>query len=237
MKKAVFSFLVVLMLGLSGCFKKGDNINNYDYVPALIDNFDFFIPVLKMAYPFPGPVTSQDFIDKIGVDFHYGDAVIAFYEINFDIQPTTEYYTATKLQCVVITKSWTQPTPDGESMTDDFDHPIESMGLYGWVDNYWFWGFNQKDADEKDLFQYEMTYDSEQTGTPVIKIRAMKSDNGSIPVRALDMSSFFWTYMDADKKVKFNVQFKTGVDDNGKDVYDYCKDYNGGVITFNAEVK
>jgi len=234
MKKIVFPFLFVLMFGFSGCIKPGERIEYYEFVPALVDNVALFVPALKI--PMDVFVTSQDLINKFGDDLFIGDAVIAFFQINHDMQTSTDYYTVSDLSYAKIQKTWAQPRSGGESMTDEFDQPIDGMIIYGIVDYCWFWGFSHKNTGEKDLFHYEMTYDPEQMGTPVVKIRAQKKTNGAPRACASDMSSFFWNYKDENNEVKFNVQFKTGVDNDGKDVYEYFRDYSG-VVTFNAEVK
>ena len=41
MKRIVLPFLVMVTLGLSGCMKPSDNIQNYQYIPAFVES-DFF---------------------------------------------------------------------------------------------------------------------------------------------------------------------------------------------------
>ena len=234
MKKIVFPFLFVVMLGFSGCIKPGDNIQTFSTFGIVELNWEIFQLTLKTPI---GPVYASTL--QTDPDLSEHDAVAASFSINFDQQTSDKYYVTSDLQAVKVNRESAEATPGGESMSGDFDLPIDDIGIWGNVGYTIFFEFAHKNATNQDTFLYEMTYDNEQTeGTPVVKIRAKKNSGGSKrAVCAFDMYIFFWINRDDDNKVKFNIQYKTGVDEDGNDVYSYCKDNSGNVITFNAEVE
>jgi hypothetical protein len=81
---------------------------------------------------------------------------------------------------------------------------------------------------------YELTYDSNQSSELEIFLRAKKDyPEGTESVGTLhypfafNMYPFFMTHKDTDNMVRFKVKYKTGVDDEGNDRYNY---YNQGAL-------
>ena len=121
------------------------------------------------------------------------------------------------------------PKPKSEA-GDGFDVLFEDPALYDIIPYSWrdlfFFRFKQA-APADQVFIYEMTYDTnENTGMPTVYIRAKKSGTGSQPLavnsfyHAFDMNNFLWNLSpDSKNMVSFNIVFKTGVDKDGKDIY------------------
>ena len=234
MKKTFFSFLVVLTLGLSGCIKPGDSIENYNSVPAIVElSWEILQYTLKTPY---GAIYSAEI--QNATDLYEGDMLLTSFSVNYDQQTHENYTIASNLQYVKLMTGYAESTEGGESTSNDFDLAISNFGIYGRIGYYWFFGFDHKTATENDKFIYEMTYDNEQTdGTPVVKIRAKKDGEGSkYAVWVFNMSSFYWTYKDDNNVAKFNIQLKTGVDDDGNDIYEYCRD-SYGIVTFEMKIE
>ena len=155
-------------------------------------------------------------------DLDWGDAVIIFFTVNYDQQSSTEYTQAYNVEYVKASSGIAAATPEGVSITGDFDLPIELMGIYGGLNNYLFFGFSHKGTTDTDCFVYEMTYDINE---PVLYVRAKKTESGvKNGLFACYMGSFYSDLKDAET---FTIQFKTGVDDEGNDVYKLLMDEYG----------
>ena len=222
MKKLVFPFLVMVMLGWTGCMKPGDNIQDFQYVVAFVE-FDFelglFQNVLKTA---SGTMASNE-IQR--ADLYDGDALLAFFTVNFDQQVSDNYTLVYDFNYIKCSRGVAEATPGGASVAGDFDLPIGAIDIFGGLDNSLFFGFRHKDISDKDNFIYEMTYDVNE---PVVYLRAKKNATGSKnTVCAFNMYRFFSDHKNADNKVTFTIKYKTGVKDNGEDDYETFVFENG----------
>ena len=126
MKKIIFPFLGICMFVLSGCFKTGPNVNYYSEEPAIVGLSDSFQPTLITQF---GTFIAPDLQSKIFSDVMEGDALLTQFSVNLDQQP----YTASDLEYFKIEKEYPRATTGGESSSDDYNFPIENMGLYGRV--------------------------------------------------------------------------------------------------------
>ena len=230
MKRIVFPLFVVVMFGLSSCMKPGDNIQEYQYIPAIVEfSFDLFQNTLKTPLPL-GPIVSSQI--QNATDLGEGDAIITSFTVNHDQQASAEYTTAYNIGYDKINRAIPEATTGGESMTGDFDLPIEALYIYGWVGYNWFFGFGHKDVTNQDSFVYEMTYDSDM---PVVYLRAKKSSAG-VAACAFNLYSFFMTHKNVDNIVEFTIQHKIGVDEDGNDEYRlFTDDYGQSVIKISVE--
>jgi len=220
MKRIVFPFLVMVILGLSSCMKPGDNIQNYQLLPAFVE-FDLSLG-FTLKTPL-GTIVSPD-IQK-ATDLDWGDAVITSFTVNFDQQASTEYTVAYNVEYAKAVRGSAVATSEGVSITGDFDLPIEMMGIYGGLENYLFFGFAHKGTIDADRFVYEMTYDVNE---PVLYIRAKKAESGAKnQLCACSMSSFYTAHKNAENTVTFTIQYKTGVDENGIEKFELLKDDYG----------
>jgi hypothetical protein len=238
MKKTVFSLLGVLMLVFSGCMDKGGNSQYVERIVGIAGYSDLFQPaIITASETFLAPELQKPLLDG---DLYEGDALIASFNLDLDNQPSTEYYTASQLEYMKITTgSSIYPTPEGESMTDDFSAPIEALSGFAFVGNVMFFGFVHYSVPQDQAFDYELTFPSdpvEDADYPTIYLRAKESGTGTQSktniefLYAFNMSSFFYTLQkDADNNVKFYIKYK-GVDGEGNDVYKDWADANGNKL-------
>ena len=209
-KRVIFSFLVTIMLSLSGCFESGENIQTFELVPAVVGySSQLFQPTIITPFgTFIAPELQKDYF----VELMEGDAILTSFYINYDQQSSTEYIVASNVLYSKVEKGWPQSTNEGQS-TGDYDVPIENMVLYGGIENIWFFVFRHT-ASSNQKFAYEMTYDSNVTDDiPVVYIRARKDGQGGsentttfdFPY-AFNMNYFFTAFKDASNKVKFKIK-------------------------------
>ena len=240
-KRIIFSFLGTIILGLSGCFERGDNVMSYDLIPAIVGySYQTFQPTLKTP---GGTFLAPELQNNLFVDLMEGDAILTSFYINYNEETLSEYFTAYNVLYTKVDKGWPQTTFEGES-TGNYDVPIESMSIYGGVEYLWFFVFRHT-ANYDQSFAYEMTYDEYSTDEiPTVYIRAKKyGQQGSATTStfdypyAFDMKYFIETHKDANNRIKFKIKYKTGVDDDGNDKYsDYIDSQFGGeIIDFQIE--
>ena len=224
MKKIVFSLLCVLILGVSSCIKDGDNISNHSMF-AVVGSSNSMQPTIITE---DGTILAPDLMEYLHFDLFEGDALIVSFSINYDNQPSTEYYTASNLIIVdKIGKSYPIPTSGGESTESEyFSTPIEEVVPYPYlIGNTLFFAFGHTAPIDQE-FEYEMTYDrDEDNEIPTIYLRAKSVSTGSGSERAVgqyyafDMYYFFTTHKDSDNNVKFNIKYKVGVNEDGTGKY------------------
>lgn len=225
MKKIIFSFLVVLMLGFSGCNKKGDNFIEYPYLPAVVTSM--LPPVISTIY-------GKFYVPELQLENLWdGDAIGITFTVNYDQPLVSEYPTAYNTNYDKIGQEWAQGTPGGESTSStEFNVPIEDLAPIALIENIFFFTFKHTAPSDQE-YKYEITYDQDITDDLVLYIRAKKIDNGSKPEttiyrsQAFGMYYFFSRHMDADKNVTFQIKYKNGMNEDGSDKYELCKDNNG----------
>ena len=230
MKKFVFLFCGLLMLGLSSCIKPGKNIQEFKNIPAIVDfPFDLFQYALKTPY---GPIYASEL--QNADDLSEGDALMVSFSVNYDQQNMEKYTMATDLEYIKLGLGNATATVEGESMSDDFNLPIETFGIYNNVEYYFFFGFSHKNLSEGDKLLYEMTYNREKTEeTPELIVRAKKSSEGSkYAAYVFNLISFYFDNKDSDNKLKFSIKYKTGVDEEGKDTFEYCTNEYGKIAVY-----
>ena len=210
MKKIVFPFLSIAMLGLSGCFKSGDNIQTFPEMPAVVDFYTSpFQPMIITPY---GSYFAPDLLNAMGTDLNDEDAIWTTFSINYDQQPASAmYYTVSDMEYIKVGKS-----DLSTSSGDDFNAPIEDMQVIWRSGNVLFFFFRHTaPADQKYI--YEMTYD--YTDPSVAYIRAKENGTGLqqsgtfVYLYAFDIQFFRYN------NKEFNMMYYTGVDEEGNDVY------------------
>jgi len=237
MKRIGFSILGMFMLVFPGCIKTGDNIECFEFQPAIagfaydLSVFQPTIIIQKNEYIAP------DLSDKIFLEIEEGDALITSFCIDYDQQPYANHYMVSGLQYVKLEKGLPRPTTGGESMAKDFDLPVESVEIIGMSRYVMFFYFTHKAAADQK-FAYEMTYDRGNTADiPALYIRAKKRGEISSGETksvgyfyASDMYDFFSDLKNSDNKVSFEIQYKTGVDEEGNDKYEKYYHPNMGSV-------
>ena len=218
MKKIVFLFLCVCILGLSSCLKKKDNIGRYTDLPAIFGYTSSFQPVITVfGESFLAPDLSTDY------DLNEDDAILTSFEINFDNQPSNLYLTTSELTYTKVEKS--RAFSGGETGSSEFSAPIEGVEPYGQASNVIFI-YMKHTAPSDQVFEYEMVYNYDSS-TPTVYIRAKKVGEGSEPeetirsLHAFDMRDFFATLPknSEDNRVTFNIKYKTGSNADDSDRY------------------
>ena len=242
MKKIVFPFLGMVMLGLSSCVKPGDNIICYtDYgMPAIVgDPYDQYPPVPIIFTPGekPGgePVVVPELMNEIFEEFWGGEAIWTYFCINYDQPSSYEYPTAYDFQYVKIEKGYPQGTTGGASNSNDYNFPIDNMEMQGFIKNVIFIVLVHK-APEDQKFIYEMTFDKDvnKEDTKILTIRAKKNGEGTKGERnigyiyAFDLRNML--YYSTEKTVNISFQFKTGVDKDGNDEYKLFTNKSGNTV-------
>jgi len=230
MKKVVFPFLSILMLGLSGCLDKGgDNYSSYSSVPAIVQiDYTTLQPVLITSL---GKFIAPELQSALYTDLNEGDAILTNFSIYDNLQTSDENIIVSNVLWVKIGQTSPRSTSGGGSSSDNFDlqnggMKIEGMDIYDIIQydynkTVMFLVFTHTTfSDQK--FDYEMTYDYNENTD--IYIRAKKNGTASQVTAtfsylyAFDMSSYLMTLSQGGKKVSFNLKYKTGEED-GKDVY------------------
>ena len=225
MKKLIFLFWGISTFALSGCIKPGSNSQKFTEVPAIVG---FSIEALQTTInisdggagylPLLAPTLMSAELDD-------GDAIIANFTINYD-QQSTQYYTVSDLTWDKVGQDYPKPKSEAD---DGFDEPIEEILQWGRISYGWydilFFKFKQT-APSDQVFIYEMTYGLDETGLSTVYISAQKSGEGSNPS---EVNSFYYAFnikdylstlsVDYENMVKFYIEFKTGVDSEGRDVY------------------
>ena len=224
MKKVIINLLGALILGLSGCFKPGDNIQGFTDVPAIIGSYSTVLePVLVTT---TGILLAPEL--SYFPEFNHGDAVLAYFSINFDKQPLQEYTTVSDLQVYRINTAVPVATTGGQS-TGDFDSPIPYMDSYCSIIEYYdrivyFLIFGQN-ANIEDVFDYEMTYDPDYTEEiPSVYIRVKRTGSNPPPkerivpvMQSFDMTQYIIDLKHTDKKM-FNIKYNKSGEDGEEDL-------------------
>ncbi|MDR3219607.1 MAG: hypothetical protein LBU22_11660 [Dysgonamonadaceae bacterium] len=117
-------------------------------------------------------------------------------------------------------------------LSDDYSETFHSAVLYrSSIDKILFFGFKQAEKADDDAYIYEMVMNpkiEDSNGYPSLYIRAKKSDSESASrwkdeiIFAFKMDAFVNYYKDNVSHtgpVKFNLKYKIGTDNDGKDVY------------------
>ena len=233
MKRVVFPFLCMVMLGVTGCMKPGDNIQCYnDGMPAIVEvSYDNIQPLPLIIVPGDEYIYAPELSDHLYTDIMEGDAIWTSFCINRTQPSGYQYEIASDLAYMKVGQGYSQGTPNGESIASDFNSSINSMEIATLIKNNLFFIFVHK-APEDQKFTYEMTY-SPTANPPVLYIRAKKDGSGSKAEKefmypyAFNMYSFFSHYKDGSNKVSFSIQYQTGVDADGNAVYKTYEDQRG----------
>ena len=236
MKRIVFPFLGILMLGLFSCMDTGgDNISSYSFVPAIVEEFDFntFQPALFTPL---GKIIVPDLHNAQNPTLYEGDAVLANFNINQDQQLSNEYTIASDVQCIKINQVRAYSTSGGESESDNFNFKINGIntGIVFFCDNYRAFIFIEftHEAPSDQEFDYEMTYDPYEN-TNIAYIRAKKNGQGTKNNSALinylyafNITDYLIKLRGSEKRVTFKLKYKIG-EEEGKDVYgEYDKPFD-----------
>jgi len=237
MKRIVFAFLGTLMLWTSGCMKMSDNITcigSNNPIPAIFteSSSDIDQPALMVR---GGILVAEELQNN--TELKDGDALLTLFCVNYDQQISKNYTTVYNFEYKPVDQGFSQPTDDGQTEAGDFDLPIEKMAYVGRVGNILFFAFEHKNSSEQG-FVYEMTYDRNETNDPTAYFRAKSAEQSlekdtKYGYYAFDVNSFFEQLdQESENLVKFKIQYKVGVDEEGNDEYKNCQNPLNNSTTF-----
>jgi hypothetical protein len=129
-------------------------------------------------------------------------------------------------------------------LSDNYTAFIYDAVLYrNYIDSLLFFGFYRSEPSDKFAFKYEIIRNPKiesANGYPTFYIRSKKIDlaekhfMGGETVFAFDMTEFINDYKTNNPKkgpVKFNLKYKVGLDEEGKDVY---REFRSNPIAWNV---
>jgi len=215
--------------------KWGDIIQWFSDIPAIVDyDNEVSLPIIKTAY---GVLIAPELQNSISSEqLLKGSTILTSFTVNFSQQLTAKYPTATEMEWLKVDVGFPSATIGGESETGDFNIPIENMVVIGLVDYFLFFAF-QHTAPKDQKFIYEMTYEPNEN-IPVLLIRAKKDiTEGSVAVGtvnypyAFNMFDFFMSHKDSENMVRFNIMYKTGVNNLGNEIFKPYGD-RGFIVSF-----
>ena len=223
MKKIIISISAAAFFLLAGCVKPSDNIHSFRLVPAIYDFNATFEPVLITTGI---TLLAPEMRNAEGIVF--GDAVIAFFDINYDQQPYANQTLVSNLQVAKIDTFFPIYSDGGATFSEDFEDLIEEMGIIGfieddWIGTYMFLEFIHM-APIDLAVEYEMTYDlGTEDRLPTLYIRSKISGESSLnPALYLNYAAFnltgFISNLKNQERNSFNILFNFG-DDDGEEFF------------------
>lgn len=224
MNKICFLLLCIVSLCLSSCMKSG-NVQHYYDVPA----------VVKMEPTIGQPVlitTKEVFVaPELREYFQYailqeGEAVLAAFSLDPDQEPIQGYRTVLEFDCfqVGITAVAEEKDVDKTAFL-----PIQKIEPFALIVHekilVMYVAFNHNTTFRK--YAYTITYEPDETAEiPMLSIRA-RAVGDEYPTA----SESLWPYVfemydyiqtlpkDAQNQVRINLRYKTGVDNDGNEVW------------------
>ena len=229
MKKVVSLLIGIMMLGLTGCMKSGNNITNFTDISAIV--------ALDLTTFQPALITSMGKVIAPGLplftELNEGDAILTDFSIDYDTQPSNDYIQVSGLSWKRIGKTFAHQKSSGE-VTTDYDSKIEGFNIFDIIgyDNYTVVFFLEliHTGSTNQAFDYEMIYDTD-TGEelPSVYIRAKKNGTGTNSsatftyLYAFDMTNFIQALRGNEKTAKFDWKYKTGETDGKEDYQGWGK--------------
>jgi hypothetical protein len=236
MKKLILPILGILMLSLSGCNNdKGDEIVRYPYVPAIFGiDWDLKQAILITpgeTYLAPGLTSYYPY------DLDEDDVLIVDIYINKTRQPQNEKGYTTVMINYLTPLGMASPIDENESNIENFES-IDSMVCFARVSHgmmdVLYTAFCHNSTRYR-AFDYEITYDPDEVAEiPTLYVRAKgrgspySSSALAEGTYAFNMYDYYSTLEpDAENKVRFNFKFKTGEDEDGKEIWEELQDNKG----------
>ena len=219
MKKIFFSFLCLLMLGLSGCFKQSDYIATFKTEPAIFTYYLFVFPAIETR---GGMVLAPELENE---PLYSGNLLWVDFQINYDKQPYSDVVTATILNYQKIYSTDTMTGRVDEMTEDGYDAPIDylfpEIKFIGKMMFLWFGHI----APKEQTYEYKMFYDpNDPSEIQTLYVKAQKTNevtDSNIELTTcfgFDLTSFIDRYEFTDKQsfqytVKYCIGTKNGFDE------------------------
>lgn len=226
MKRIVFLFLSILIIGLSTC-KKHENdkyITYYEIAAVVGYDSDYQSPMLFTSLgTFIAPQLQNVFLYYV----ENGDAILANMIFKDEQKTSMDNTVLVSLDYALVAKETPKSTDGGESAGSEFIASIDSIAPYDMVNNVAFLLFFHT-APVLQQYNYEMTYEPDQAAAddiPTVYFRAKENGKDDVNatkfiqrICAFNLNNFVDTYKDPKNSLKINIKFYTG-NKNGEDVY------------------
>ena len=235
-----FGVFFVLLTLFTNCLKDDDNRKSVYYFhdePVVVVQTGDYPTVRNESYLFYVPELAGDTALKAG------DLLWTSFIVDLDSQAATDLitsyqYTANDFKYGIVDSSKViipADTPEFQSyLSDDYTASIDLSVLYKYViDNLWFFGFKQQDQSDQLSYTYELILNpviennyptlyirSKQVNASPEKLGKARSNDGIIfAFDATDFVDYYRKAISSTGFVRFNLKYKTGVDNNGNDIY------------------
>jgi hypothetical protein len=237
-KIAAFLLVIFSAVGLISCLE-GGNRTDYWGIPAVVKLDSKMGHALYIGFGNQVAIPTS----SIPIGITAGDNVIVSFTINYDDQPTTQYYTATNVvfhgnTFIDATNAYTISGENrwSDYYTDTITGVAYATANMGWnVDERLFLALGGM-ATSKDEFEYEMfcNVDSvDSGGAQTFYIRAKKNEYGTgtvdkqVYAHVFDMSDYVYrlgrdTTINGTEIIylRFNLKYQSGIDiENKKSIY------------------
>ena len=222
-KKLLFFSLLLGVLGIMvSCVAEGESKSTYRS-PAVM-SYNSMVDGLVMATPY-GVVAAPSL-----QDLNDGDCISAFYTINYDSQPSNEYYTATDIQYQLLPKRIA--IEKSGDMIDEYNDSIMNvqLSMSPYFDGIVFIQTIQKGANGQQYkFELICNPDSiDKNGINTVFLKSAKSNENTggntteiTTLEAFDLNPLIWTLgkdtVIQDQKFKIlplNLMYQVGERDS-----------------------
>jgi hypothetical protein len=244
MKKLfVIPFLFFMSFGFTSCHDDEEPIYYFWDEPALVETLGSEGPLIKTPH---GKFTAPNLAEK---GINEGDVLWTNFYVDMDKQENRDSLVATVFRYIKLKEEKAKLPQTAETfkelLNDDYTEPFHLAELYNvYIDRYLFFGFYHNGKDKRCTYEIVCNPEIEAfNGHPTLYIRA-KEDNSLIymedakigrTIAAFDMTEFLDKYgvtiSGGAKAVKFNLKYKIGTNNEGKDIY---REFISNPITWSA---
>ncbi len=230
--KKIINVLALVMVGMLASCNTDPGPDYYNNVPAIVHYDNSQQLFIKTSY---GLFAAPELAGKYFIE---GQCLWTSFIVDPDNQPSEGITTASSMQYIEVDHTAAEKV---ESLIDSYMDPIDDAVLYALtVGNTLFFGFEHQ-APKGQIYDYEIIFNEEKVidedgvKTPILYIKALKRNVPSETTittvgefYAFDMTVLL-DYMKAQNptigKIKLYLEYKTGVDTEGNDVYKKFHDY------------
>ena len=249
-----YGVLLLLLFQFTSCLKDKDYRDPiyffYDE-PVVVEQLGAYPIVRNQFNSFYAPGLADNSALKEG-DLLWSSFIVDLGNKDIPSNLSTIKYTAQNIKYEIVECSNLIVTANSDEfeliLSNDFSYPIESSVLFRYaIDSIWFMGFKHYQNNSNQLhYTYELVLnpviEQNSYNSPTFYIRAKqvnspgpnkaKDENGR-NVFAFDVSDFVKYYKEEISPtglLRFNLKYKTGVDNEGKDIY---KEFLSNPISWN----
>ena len=245
MKKGlkISGVLLILLFQFTSCLNVEDGNNRSVYYfydePVVVEQMGDYPSIRNQSDAFYVPGLSGNTTLKAGDLLWTSFIVDLDNEKELPSHISKSYYTAENFKYEIVDSTKVTIPANAEAfesyLSDDYSAPIESSVLYNYViDSLWFFGFKQQDRSNQLSHTYELILNPEiENGSyPTLYIRskqinaspessgkARSKDGNIFAFDVIDFVKYYRKEISPTEAVRFNLKYKTNVDQSGNDVY------------------